>query len=434
MEDQEKKNAGVSRRQFLTKAATLSAFMIVPRFVLGGKGFIAPSDRITLGFIGTGRQSTTLRKAFAAREGAQIVAASDVYRSKLDLFANEVNTFYAAKNSQSAYKGCDAYEDYQEILGRKDIDAVVIITPDHWHAVQATQAARAGKDIYCEKPLSLTIKEGRAMVDATRKYDCVFQTGSMQRSWPEFRRAVALVRGGHLGELKNIKVSVGGPPIPYNLPEERVPAGLNWEKWLGPNSEFSHFNDKLNPADMNSIWAKWRDYKEFGGGMVTDWGAHMFDIAQWALAMDHSGPISVNPPDKDHQFLTFEYANGLKMTHENFGIGNAIQFNGSLGTINLQRGKLEVKPASLENKTIDARSLGIYHSENHYQDFLDAVKNRSKPICDVEVGHRTASVCNIANIAYELKKPLKWNPEKEEFDDAEANNLTSRKLKKGYSI
>ncbi|QEK51532.1 Gfo/Idh/MocA family oxidoreductase [Pedobacter aquae] len=433
MKDQEKEVSNVSRRKFLASAATLSAFMIVPRFVLG-KGFVAPSDKINLGFIGTGKQSITLRRAFAGQEQAQIVAASDVYKRKLDFFAQETNKFYADKKGASQYKGCDVYEDYQQILERKDIDAVVIITPDHWHAVQAVAAAKAGKDIYCEKPLSLTIEEGRAMVNATRKYNRVFQTGSMQRSWDEFRQAVALIRGGYIGELDNIKVSVGPPPLAYNLPKEEVPADLNWEKWLGPNKNYSHFNDKLNP-DINSFWAKWRDYKEFGGGMVSDWGAHMFDIVQWALNMDHSGPVAVTPPDENHKFLTFEYANGLKMTHENFGIGNAIQFNGKEGSIMVQRKKLEVNPASLQNTVIDAKSLGIYHSTNHYQDFLEAIKNRSKPICDVEIGHRTASVCNIANIAYELKRPLKWNPEKELFtNDQEANQLRGRDLKKGFKL
>ncbi|WP_304068748.1 Gfo/Idh/MocA family protein [Pedobacter glucosidilyticus] len=433
MKNQEKEITNVSRRKFLASAATLSAFMIVPRFVLG-KGFVAPSDKINLGFIGAGKQSMTLRRAFAGQEQAQIVAASDVYKRKLDFFAQEINKFYAEKKGTTQYKGCDVYEDYEEIIQRKDIDAVVIITPDHWHAVQAVAAAKAGKDIYCEKPLSLTIEEGRTMVNATRKYNRVFQTGSMQRSWDEFRQAVALIRGGYIGELDNIKVSVGPPPQAYNLPKEEIPADLNWDKWLGPNKDYSHFNEKLNP-DINSFWAKWRDYKEFGGGMVSDWGAHMFDIVQWALNMDHSGPVAVTPPDENHKFLTFEYANGLKMTHENFGINNAIQFNGKEGTVVVQRKKLEVNPSSLQNKEIDTKSLGIYHSTNHYQDFLDAIKNRSKPICDVEIGHRTASVCNIANIAYELKRPLKWNPEKEFFiNDQEANELRGRAFKKGFKL
>jgi predicted dehydrogenase len=433
MNNQEKEVCNVSRRKFLASAATLSAFMIVPRFVLG-KGFVAPSDKINLGFIGTGKQSITLRRAFAGQEQAQIVAACDVYKRKLDFFAQEINKFYADKKGSSQYKGCDIYEDYQEILERKDIDAVVIITPDHWHAVQAVAAAKAGKDIYCEKPLSLTVEEGRAMVDATRKYKRVFQTGSMQRSWDEFSQAVALVRGGYIGELKDVKVCVGLPPQAYNLPKEETPADLNWEKWLGPNKNYSHFNEKLNP-DINAYWAKWRDYKEFGGGMVTDWGAHMFDIAQWALNMDHSGPVAVTPPDQNHKFLTFEYANGLKMTHENFTQGNAVQFNGKEGSIVVRRGKLEVNPSTLQGKVVDAESLGIYQSTNHYKDFLDAIKNRTQPVCDVEIGHRTASVCNIANIAYELKRPLKWNPEKEVFiNDKEANNLKGRELKKGFKL
>ncbi len=437
MEEKKTGDSSLNRRKFLTNMAVASAsFTILPRFVLGGKGYVAPSDKINLAFIGTGKQSINLRNSFTKLNDAQIIAASDVYKSKLDFFINAADTFYGKKADKENYKACIAYENYKELLTNKSIDAVVIATPDHWHAFQAIDAAKAGKDIYCEKPLSLTIKEGRAMVDATRKYNRVFQTGSMQRSWAEFKQAVALIRGGYIGELKDVKVSVGPPPIAYNLEEEKVPAGLNWDKWLGPNEKFSHYNNKLNPADLGSFWAKWRDYKEFGGGMVTDWGAHMFDIVQWALDMDSSGPIAITPPNgKDVKFLTFEYANGLKVTHENFVVNNAILFIGSKGTITIQRGKIETTPAGLAKEQIDGKSLGIYQSINHYQDFLDAVKNRTKPICDVETGHRTASVCNLGNIAYELNRPLKWDPVKEQFkNDAQANLLTGRKFKKGFSL
>jgi len=426
-------NEKLTRRSFLGKAAALSAFCIVPRHVLGGIGYLAPSDRISLGFIGCGKQAMGLKGAFLNTGEAQITAACDVYGHKLNAFTEQVNKFYADKAGKTAYTSCKSYDDFQEILQRKDIDAVVIVTPDHWHAAMAVRAAEAGKDIYCEKPLSLTVAEGRAMVDSARKYKRVFQTGSMQRSAKEFRDAVELVRGGKIGKIQSIKVSVGGPPKPYDLQAQEIPKDLNWERWLGPNA-YQPYHRDLAPTLTDEFWAKWREYKEFGGGYMTDWGAHMFDIAQWALDKDNSGPVEVIPPDgKEYKFLTYKYADGTPVTHEDFGMGNAVRFIGSDGQIDVQRGKLTL-PDFLKN-TLPENGAGlVYKSDDHYKDFLNAIRKRSKPICDVETGHRTATMCNIGNIAYELKKPLKWDPSKEKFNDAAANALCSRKLKKEWAI
>ncbi|MDH4296682.1 MAG: Gfo/Idh/MocA family oxidoreductase, partial [Cyclobacteriaceae bacterium] len=325
--------------------------------------------------------------------------------------------------------------DFRGLLDNKDVDAVVIVSPDHWHAVMAVNAANAGKDIYCEKPLSLTVKEGRAMVNAARKNKRIFQTGSMQRSWPEFRQTAELIRNGYIGGIKEVKVSVDGPPEPYNLPAEPVPAGLDWTSWLGPN-EYKPFNNDIAPMPSDTFWARWRYYKEFGGGGMTDWGAHMFDIVQWALDMDNSGPVEVNYPDgQEFTFLTYKYADGLPMTHENFGKNNAIRFIGTSGQIDVRRRNLETTPTELKDQVIGPNEKHVYFSENHYKDFLQAIRKRSMPICDVEIGHRTATVCNIGNIAYELKRSLKWDPKTEKFvNDKEANALLSRPLKKEWSI
>jgi len=299
----------------------------------------------------------------------------------------------------------------------------------------AVKAAAAGKDIYCEKPLSLKVKEGRAMVNAARKYNRVFQTGSMQRSWPEFRQAVELIRNGHIGEIKSIKVNVGPPPVAYNLPAEPIPVGLDWDKWLGPN-EAVDFNSELAPPLTKDVFPNWRNFREFGGGMVTDWGAHMFDIVQWALGMDDSGPVEVIAPDgKDHPFLTYYYANGIKMTHETWEWSNGIHFIGTTGEIKVQRKKIETTPSDLARRIITDSEQHVYKSVDHYKDFLNAMRTRTKPVCDVEIGHRTASVCNIGNIAYRLKRGLKWDPVKERFkNDAEANALLTRKMRKEWSI
>jgi len=419
MKKEENQLTVINRRSFITQASVISAAMIAPWYVMGCK---SPSDQVSLGFIGTGKQAMDLQDFFTKTGEVRILAAADVYEGKLRRFASKLS-------------GCDTYNDFRKILDRKDIHAVVIAVPDHWHAAIAVLAAKAGKDIYCEKPLSLTIKEGRAMVNAARKYNRVFQTGSMQRSWPEFRQAVELVRNGYIGDIKHVTVNVGPPPKPYDLQAEPIPAGLDWEFWLGPNVKESVFNHNLAPGLNDDFWAHWRDYREFGGGYVTDWGAHMFDIAQWGLDMDASGPVMVTPPDKDHQYLTYQYANGITMTHEPVTKDNGVTFFGTKGEVHVVRGKIETTPAELATHTIGDSEKHVYKSENHYKDFLDATRKRSKPICDVEIGHRTATVCNIGNIAYQLNRPLQWDPVKEEFkNDAEANKLTGREMKKEWAV
>ena len=425
----------LSRRKFLNQAAILSSVMIVPRFVLGGKGYTAPSDKITLGFIGTGRQGSGLVNNFLKLDEVQVVAASDVYAAKLKNFTTKTNKFYADKTGVASYDGCKSYEDFRELLALKDINAVVIATPDHWHAVHVIRAAEAGKDIYCEKPLSLTVKEGRAMVKAARKYDRIFQTGSMQRSAPEFRQTAELIRNGYLGEIKTIKVSIGGGPLPYDLPKEELPQGLNWDLWLGPN-EYVHYNNQIAPAPGADIWARWRYYKGLGGGDLTDWGAHMFDIVQWSLDMDESGPTEIIPPNgNDVKFLTYKYGNGVTMTQENFGKNHAIRFIGTEGELDVQRTKLETSKPALATRVIGENEKKVYKSENHYRDFTNSIKTRKKPICDIETGHRSATVCNLGNIAFETNRPLKWNPKKETFkNDKQANELLGRKLKQEWDI
>lgn len=436
-----KEKVVINRRDFVGKAATaVAGFMIVPRFVLGGKRpdgskYIAPSDVISLGFIGTGKQGKGLINSFLGTNEARIVAISEVYKAKSQQALERIKAHYEKNTQLGAYSEVPVYNDFRELVARKDVDAVVIAAPDHWHAAMAVRAAEAGKDIYCEKPLALTVKEGRAMVDATRKYNRVFQTGSMQRSWPEFRQTAELIRNGYIGDVKSIKVNVGPPPTPYNLPAEPIPDGLDWSKWLGPNAPVP-FNSELAPPITKDVFPNWRNYREFGGGMVTDWGAHMFDIVQWALGMDNSGPVEVIAPDgKEHPFLTYRYDNGIIMTHEKWDWNNAILFTGTEGEIRVQRKKLETTPASLATRVIGETEKHVYHSENHYKDFLDVMRKRSKPICDVEVGHRTASVCNIGNIAYQLKRSLHWNPKKETFrNDAEANALLGRPMKNEWAI
>ncbi|MHA8098995.1 Gfo/Idh/MocA family protein [Aquirufa aurantiipilula] len=435
-----KHNDGLNRRDFLSKASlAFGSIMIVPRHVLGGKrpdgsSYLAPSDVLNLGFIGTGKQGRGLSNSFLSTGQVRISAISEVYQAKANLFLDRVKENYAKNPTWGAYSTIPVYQDYRELLASKNVDAVVIATPDHWHAAMAVRAAEAGKDIYCEKPLSLTVKEGRAMVNAARKHKRVFQTGSMQRSWPEFRQAVELIRNGYIGEVKSIKVNVGPPPEAYRLPAQSIPEGLDFEKWLGPNEAVA-FNSELAPPITQDVFPNWRKYKEFGGGGMTDWGAHMFDIVQWALDMDQSGPVKVSAPNgKDQPYLTYTYANGITMTHQTWEWNSGVEFVGTEGTLRSARKKLETSKPELKDRVIGPNEKHVYKSENHYIDFIQAIRNRTMPICDVEVGHRTASVCNIGNIAYAVNKSLEWNPKTEKFNDAEANALLGRKLNKTWGI
>lgn len=399
------------------------ALTIVPRFVLGGNGYVAPSDRINLGFIGNGKQSHGLVNYLSGPKETLIRAASDVDSRKLSHFI-ELAKKQNAKKADVDIKG---YKHYRALLERKDIDAVVIATPDHWHAQIAIDAAKAGKDIYCEKPLSLTIAEGRAMVNATRKYKRVFQTGSMQRSSYNFRQAAELVSNGYIGQVTEVNVSVGGPVVQCDLPTTPVPEYLDWDLWVGP-SLFRGYNAVLAPPLEAKEWAWWRGYRDFGGGYITDWGAHMFDIVQWALGMDRSGPVKFIPPKAPGatEGLYFLYDNGIRVNHKNWGEGNAIQFIGEKGKIEVSRSFLRTQPENLSNLTFKASDKRLYYSDNHYQDWVTAIQNRTPPICDVETGHRSATVCNAVNIAYQLQKDLSWDPIKEQFTCPYANNMADR--------
>jgi predicted dehydrogenase len=423
-----------SRRKFIADAAKVTlAFTIVPRFVLGGKGYLAPSDKINLGFIGTGKHGRGLMKSFADK--AQIVAGSDVDTKKLALFQSLTEKAYAAAADQTSYKGFKGYADFNEILHRKDIDAVVIATPDHWHAVVTVMAANAGKHVYCEKPLAHSIEEGRAMVNAMKKNKKILQTGSMQRSWKNFRQAVELVRNGYIGKIKEVIVNVGDPSIPCNLPAETKPDNLNWEAWVGP-APFRDFNAELSPPVEKDIYPNWRLYKEYGGGMVSDWGAHMFDIAQWGLDMDRSGPVKLIPPEGNAmKGLVMVYANGVQVKHEDFGRKYGVRFIGEKGKIDISRDYLDSDPVNIASAVIKPEEIHVYNSPDHYLDWLGCIKSGQQPICDAETGHRTSSVCCLGNIAYWLRKPLDWDPAKEQFiNNDEANKLVKANIRGKWKL
>ncbi|NJB35222.1 Gfo/Idh/MocA family protein [Croceivirga sp. JEA036] len=428
----DKKTPVTTRRGFILKTGlAVGALTIVPRHVLG-KGFIAPSDKINIGFIGLGKQSRGLAKGMITNH-AEIIACSDVWTTKNDWFKNHVASSYQEIRNSTKNNSVKSYLNYKEMLMDTAIDAVVIASPDHWHAKHVLDSVKADKDVYCEKPLSHNIAEGRAMVKAVERSDKVLQVGSMQRSWDTFRKACELVRNGYLGDITRVEVNVGDPAKAYDLAHEAMPAAVNWNNWCGP-APLLAYNHRLAPSSNDvKFWPDWRLFEETGGGILSDWGAHMFDIVQWALGMDHSGPVKIVPPkDKNAvRGLKMYYANGIEVEHKDFGRGWGVRFFGSKGQMDISRNYFETTPENLVSTNLSSTDTRLYKSDNHAADWLNAIKKRSKPVCDVEIGHRSATICHLANIGYKLNRELEWNPEKEKFKgDAAANKLRSRKERK----
>ncbi len=418
-----------TRRTFLkTTAFATAAPFILPSHIWSAD--TRPNGRITLGLIGAGTQGRSLMGGFLARQDTQTVAVCDVDTNRREYAKKQVEDHYA-KKTDASFKSCEAYNDFRELLKREDIDAVIIATPDHWHALIAIAAAKAGKDIYCEKPLCQSIHDARAMVNAVRKNKRVFQTGSMQRSSKEFRVGCELVRNGVIGKVTRVEVGIGGPGKPCDLPTEADEPGLDWDMWLGP-APARGYHSELSPRGVHKHFPNWRNYREYGGGMVTDWGAHHFDIAQWGLGMDESGPTEIIPAEdpKATHGVRFTYANGVEVLHTPRG---GVWFFGSAGKVFVDRGKFELWLGDVqkakEAKECDAIAkefladarIRLYESKDHKADFLASVKSRKPPICDVEVGARTVSVCHLVNLAYYHGQKMKWDPAREQFVDGTGN-------------
>lgn len=408
----------VSRREFIKRATTaaVAAPYVISASAIGGEARPAPSNRIAMACIGIGNMGSGNLQSFLGHGDVQMVAVCDVDRRKREQARSRVDSHYAAARSSGTYKGCLEFADFRELAARDDIDAVMIAVPDHWHALISIECAKHGKDIYCEKPLSLTIREARAMVNAVRRYGRVFQTGSQQRSDGNFRFACELVRNGRIGKVKAVYVNVGGPSSDLIFPEQPVPEGFDWNMWLGP-APWRPYNAEACSGDYGGGWRRVRD---FSGGGMTDWGAHHFDIAQWGLGMDESGPVEIIPPDgKEYRCLTYKYANGVVMYHtghaEGHGNVNGVLFVGTDGKVEVNRGYLKTWPEELAKQPIGPNEINLYKSPGHHADFLQCVKSRKRPICDVEIGCRSVTVCHLGNIAYWIKRKIRWDPVKEEI-------------------
>ena len=414
-----------TRRTFVKGTAAAAVPLFIPATVLGRQGAISPNEQITVGHIGVGKMGGYHVDRFThKRNGTRVLAICDVDTTRREYWKSKV---------EERQGKCATYIDYRELLARKDIDAVCIATPDHWHAAPAIEACIAGKDIYCEKPLTLTIEEAKRLIDATRKYKRVFQTGSQQRSGREFRTACEYVRNGRLGKITHVEVNVGGPSKWCDLKEEKMEPGLNWERWLGQAPE-RPYNSILSPRGIHRHFPRWRSYREFSGGSMTDWGAHHFDIAQWGLGMDESGPVEITPPEKPERGkgVVYTYADGVRLIH---GGGGGVTFHGPKGTITVNRGKLKSDPESILKEPLGDKAVRLYASPGHHADFVRCIKTRKRPICDVEIGARSVTVCHLGNLAYWYGRKLKWDPQKWEFPgDAEANGWRTRERRDPYTL
>ena len=423
-----------SRRQFVKAVAAASA---AGPLLLTSRLYSAdppPSDRINLAFIGVGTQGHGHVGAFVRRPEVQVVAVSDVVVERRDRAKKTVEDYYAQQKGKDSYKGCATFNDFRDLLAIKGLDAVVIATPDHWHALPCVLAARAGKHIYCEKPLTLTIAQGRKVVAEAEKHNIVFQTGSQQRSeyGGMFRKAAEYVRSGRIGTLKTIRIGVGDPAVACDLPEEEIPPGTDWDTWLGPAPKRG-YNHELCPKGVHSHFPAWRKYREFGGGGLADMGAHHFDIAQWAMNMDASGPVKIEPPEKENTGLKYTYANGVEMFH---GGPSGCTFEGSNGTIYVDRDRLQSTPKDILEMQLGEKDVKLYLATDHRGNWLECIRDKkTTTICPAEVGHRSASVCQLGNIGYQLRRALKWDPEKEQFiGDDEANKLVARAMREPWTF
>jgi predicted dehydrogenase len=445
MEEQKK---GISRRRFLgSSLAGAAGLFVLPRVTSAAgtsSSVSAPADsEIKLGFIGMGQQSMFLLSGFLQIPGVKVLAGCDVYGVKRKRFEKRVNAFYTKAGKESKV---ETYEKFEDLLARKDIDAVVIAVPDHSHARIAIAACKAGKDVYLEKPMTFTIKEGQELKKVVRQTKRIFGLGSQQRSSAEFQHAVKLVQEGAIGKITKVNAYVGAPPKPYDLPEEPIPADLNWDLWLGSLPMPIHFNNQLDPPitlepeQNEKIWGAWRWYTEMGGGFTTDWGAHMFDIAQWGLGMDKNGPVEASPIGDGKEFMSFKYANGVIMTSEPFNDQKmkGVKFWGEKGWIEVSRGYFKASDEKLALPASATKVEGPYETRiPHQLNFIQSVQKRVDPVVPVEIGHSSCTVCNLGNIACALKRTVKWDPAKEVFiddTDGAATKLMHYEYRKGYKL
>jgi predicted dehydrogenase len=398
---------------------------------------VEANDRISIGCIGIGspasRGSAIMRDA-KGKNGVEVIAVCDVDKRHVENAAKLVGG------------DCKKYDDFRALLDNKDIDAVLIATPDHWHALIAIEAMRKGKHVYCEKPLTLTIAESKAVAKMAKQTGKAFQVGSQQRSDRNFRLACELVRNGRIGKVKTVETRIGSNPVSPEIPTVEPPEGFNFDFWLGPTPKVPYRYLKKGNSVFTTCHYEFRWWYQWSGGKMTDWGAHHNDIAQWALGMDQSGPISVEaegdePAKGGDRYdchpnfgVTYGYENGTKLLCMSKG-ENGIHFEGEDGkSIFVARGKIRASDKALLDEKLPESATRLYVSTNHMQNFLDGIRTGKPCICPAEVGHRSVTVCHLGTIALRSGKKLKWDPVKEQFDEADANKWLSREMRAPWKL
>ena len=414
------KQTNLSRRGFLAAGAGFGLFNLVPSRVLGAT---APSNRVAMAMIGIGWQGGGNMNSFLACDDVQVLAVCDVNTTKMERAKGRVDGHYGNHD-------CRMIRDFREVCSRADIDAVMIATPDHWHAYIGTFAASHGKDIYGEKPFTHDLLEGRALVNAVERNGRIWQTGSWQRSSSEMRRAVELVRNGRIGKIVRVEVGLpSGGRGPAANPNAQIPSGLDWDFWLGP-APYRPFQGVYD--------IQWRWVLDWGGGQLMDWIGHHGDIAQWGLGCDRSGPVSFEgscPDDREGIYdspksyrIECEYANGIKMlVADGTYVRGGTKWIGENGDwVWVDRGRLEASKPEIKNARLEAGELRL-KSPGHVRNFLDGIKNRTQAIAPAEVAHRSASIGHLCQIALKTHRKIRWNPDTETIiGDAEATKLLGR--------
>lgn len=446
MKNDSRKTCVITRRQFLKGSAVAAAGFWVPTIVPASVfGADAPSNRITIGFVGVGRMGSGDMRELLGFKEVQIIAVCDLDSNRVRNAQKTVEAHYAKQSTGGTYKGCATFGDYRDLVARDEIDAVCVVTPDHWHALPSIAAAKAGKDIFLQKPLTLTIREGRILSDTVRRYNRIFQVGSQQRSDARFHQACELVRNGRVGKLHTVKVGFGTDPGTDPQPPMPVPDNLNYDMWLG-QAPWAAYTEKRVHPQKDYDRPGWLRISDYGAGMITGWGAHHNDIAQWGMGTEHTGPVEIEGQaefpmdglwDVHGDFrIEYTYANGVKLIcADNKKNKQGIVFEGSEGWVYVMRGFIDAQPKSLLTSTIGPNEIHLYKSNNHKANWLECIKSRAETIAPAEIGHRSCTVCLLGDIAMRLGRKLRWDPDKERFiGDDEANKMLWRPMRSPWTL
>jgi predicted dehydrogenase len=441
------KQARLTRRDFLKAAGALAAApYVITSGALGAGDQPPASERIVCGHIGMGAQGGSLLGGFLGNPNAQSAAVCDPDKWRRDNAKQRADQRYGTR-TDGPQGGVMAYNDFRDLIARADIDAVVMAVPDHWHALISVAAMQAGKDVYCEKPLALTIKQGREMVNAARRYGRVFQTGTMQRSMPGFRQTCEIALNARIGKVHTVFWGAGGSSSDVFLPAEPMPEGIDWELYIGP-APWRPYNKRYHQAGGIFGFGQWHGCRDFCGGSLTDGCAHGADIINWGVTADQSDPVEVYPPGETYPTLTWKYANGV-LVHgwsPEYGIpkghngqlkagGFGGLFVGDKGWVEVNRGYFKCYPESVAYETPGPKDIRLYVSTNHGQNFLDCIKTRGRPVSDVLTGHRAAVLNHLGNIAVWTGRAIKWDPVKEEIlGDPEAARWLSRPMRAPWRL